>query len=317
MKWKLFVLTLMAATLGLASIAEAAATKMSLATGGTAGTYFPVGGALAKAASKAGKLQVTAETSNAAIANIRALSTKDIELALVQSDTAFWAFNGQNMFKDNPVKTLRSVMAVYPEDTHLVVTKASGIKKLEDLKGKRVSVGAPASGTEADVLALISMIGMTYNDFKPDRLDYASTANRFKDNQIDAGFFVTGWPSAAIMDIAATKDITLVNFEKDFLEKIQKVHPYFASSVIPKGTYRGVDIDVHCPAVIAMIATHEGVSEDAVYNFLKGVFDNLPEVHASHAKAKDITLQGALRSLTAPMHPGAIKFFKEKGMKVN
>ena len=316
MKLKFFVLTLMVAMLGLAP-AAGAAERVSLATGGTAGTYFPVGGALAKAASKSGKLQMTAETSNAAVSNVNLLSTKDIEFALVQNDVTFWAYNGQNMFKDKPVKGLRSVMAVYPEDAHLVVTKDSGIKKLEDLKGKRVSVGAPGSGTEADVQALIQMVNMSYKDFKADRLDYGATANRFKDNQIDAGFLITGWPSAAIMDIATTKDITLVNFDKKFMEDLQKVHPYFVPNIIPKGTYRGVDTDTHCPAVMAMIATHDGISEQAVYDFLKGVFDNLGEVHAAHAKAKDITLDGALRGLTAPLHPGAVKFYKEKGMKVD
>ena len=316
MKCKFFVLTVMAALLMLAPAADAAE-RMSLATGGTAGTYFPVGGALAKAASKSGQLQVTAETSNAAVSNVNLLSTKDIELALVQNDVTYWAYNGQNMFKDKPVKSLRSIMAVYPEDAHLVVTKDSGITKLEDLKGKRVSVGSPGSGTEADVQALIRMVNMSYKDFKADRLDYGATANRFKDNQIDAGFLITGWPSAAIMDIATTKDITLVNFDQKFMEELQKVHPYFVPNVIPKGTYRGVDTDTNCPAVMAMVATHEGISEEAVYLFLKGIFDNLEEVHTAHAKAKEITLANALNGLTAPLHPGAIKFYKEKGLKVD
>ena len=314
MKWKTCLLFL--AVLTLAATPAFAAKRVSLATGGTAGTYFPVGGALAGAASKSGAIKVTAETANASVANINLLSTKDIELAMVQNDVSYWAFNGEQMFKDKPVKSLRAVLSIYPEDVHLVVTRASGIKNIGDIKGKRVSVGAPGSGTEADVQAIFQVLGLTYNDMKVDRLDYTGTANRFKDEQIDAGFLVTGFPSPAVMDIATTKDITLVNFDKDFLAKLQKAFPYFVPHVIPKGTYNKIDEDINTPAVMAMIVAHDKVSDDVVYEFLKGVFNNLDDVHKAHAKAKDISLKTALDGLTVPMHPGAVKFYKEKGLAV-
>lgn len=315
MKPRSLILALTVFVIAFASPALAAH-RLTLATGGTAGTYFPVGGALANAASKSAGLKVTAETSNASVANINLISTKDVELAMVQNDVTYWAYNGEIMFDGKPVKNLRSVLSIYPEDVHLVVTKGSGIKSIADLKGKRVSVGAPGSGVEADVRALVKTVGLTYNDFRADRLDYGGTANRFKDNQIDAGFLVTGFPSPAVMDIAATKDITLVNFSKEFMANLQKTYPFFVPHVIPKGSYKGIDEDINTPAVMAMIVAHEGVSEEAVYLFLKGVFDNLGDVHNSHAKAKEITLATALNGLTAPLHPGAAKFYKEKGLKV-
>ncbi len=315
MKRKLFALILMASMLALAPLAQAAE-RLSIATGGTAGTYFPLGGALAQAASKSGVLRATAETSNAAVSNANLLSKGDIEMALLQNDVGFWAYNGQNMFQ-KPVKNLRAVLSLYPEDVHLVVTKKSGIKSIVDLKGKRVSVGAPGSGTEADVQAMLQSVGLTYKDLTADRLDYATTASRFKDEQIDAGFLVTGYPSPAIMDIATTKDITLVQFDKAFMDKLNKAHPYFVPSKIPAGTYKGIDTDTMVPAVMAFVATHDKVSDKVVYEFLKGVFDNLSDIHAAHAKGKNITLQNALLGFTVPLHPGAAKFYKEKGLKVD
>ena len=312
MKMKTCILAL--AVLAFAASPAFAAKRVSLATGGTAGTYFPVGGALAGAASKSGKIRVTAETANASVANINLLSTQDIELAMVQNDVSYWAFNGEQMFKDRPVKNLRSVLSIYHEDVHLIVTRASGIKTLEDLKGKRVSVGAPGSGTEADVQAIFQVVNLTYQDMKIDRLDYTGTANRFKDEQIDAGFFVTGYPSPALMDIATSKDVTLVNFEKSFLEELQKKFPYFVPNVIPAGTYNKIDEDITTPAVMAMIVAHDKVDDEVVYEFLKGIFDNLGEVQNAHAKAKDISLETALDGLTVPMHPGAERFYKEKGL---
>ena len=316
MKRTLRALTLIVSVLAFASFAQAA-DRISIATGGTAGTYFPLGGALAQAASKSGALKATAETSNASVANINLIGARDIEMALVQNDVAFWAMNGMNMFNGKPVKNMMAVLALYPEEVQLVITKKSGIKTINDLKGKRVSVGAPGSGTEADVQAIFQVAGLTYKDLgAADRLDYATTASRFKDEQIDAGFLVTGYPSPAIMDIATTKDITLLSFDKDFLAKLNKAYPYFVPATIPAGTYNGIDTPIAVPAVMGIVVTHDKMSDKVVYEFLKGVFDNLPDVHAAHAKGKNITLESALNGLTVPLHPGAAKFYKEKGLKV-
>ena len=294
--------------------AESAQKRLSILTGGTAGIYFPIGGAMAKAVSKAGDLQATAESSNASVFNVNLLSKYEAEMAFVQNDVTAWAFKGEHMF-DKPMPNLRTVVSIYPEHVHLVTAKDSGIKSLADLKGKRVSVGPPNSGYEADARILLQLAGMSFNDFNTSRLSAADSAARYKDNQIDAAFMTIGYPAPAPMDMNTSKPISLVHFDKAFLDKLVATHPYFVASIIPAGTYQGVDTDTPCPAVMALIVTHDKMSDDTVYAFLKNLFDNLPDVHISHAKAKELSLENALRGIAAaPLHPGAAKFYKEKGL---
>lgn len=294
--------------------AQAAQQRLSIATGGTGGVYFPVGGAIARAVSKTGELQVTAESSNASVANINLLGQREIELAFAQQDVTYWAFNGHNMF-NNPMPNIRTVMALYPEHVHLVVGRDSGINTLEDLRGKRVSVGAPGSGFEADSRAILEVAGMTFNDIRANRLDGASTVSRFKDGQLDAAFFVIGYPAPGPMDIATSRPINLVNFDKDFMDKLVAAHPFFVPSVIPGGTYHGIDKDTATPAVMALIVTHDQMPEETIYTFLTNLFNNLPEIQAAHSKAQSITLETAMDGVVAaPLHPGAARFFKEKGL---
>lgn len=292
-----------------------AASYISIATGGTSGTYYPIGGAIASAVTKAGKIQCTAETGNASVANANLVATKSIEVAMVQNDITYWAVNGQLMFQGKPLKNIRTIAALYPEHIHVVLAKNAGVKKIVDLKGKRVGVGAPGSGVEGDVQAIFKVAGLTYKDLKAaDFLDFAATASRFKDNQIDAGFVVAGYPVAAIMDLTTTKDVELLNFDDAFLAKLNKEYPFLVKSIIPGKTYRGIDKDIATPAVMAILITHDAVSEEDVYNFTKAMFDNIGDIHASHAKGKEINLKTALEGLTAPLHPGAAKYYKEKGM---
>ena len=313
-KWLGLIAAMAVAVMGFAGAASAK-TFVSIATGGTSGTYYPIGGAIAQAVSKGSDIQATAETGNASVANANLVAKGEIEIAMVQNDIAFWAYNGKLMFKA-PMKNLRAIAALYPEHVQLITTKASGIKSVADLKGKRVGVGAPGSGVEGDVRAIFQVAGLRYQDMKVDFLDFGATTSRFKDNQIDAGFVVAGFPTASIMDLATTKDITLVSFDSAFMKKLQKEHPFFVPSKIPAGTYRGVDHDVTTPAVMAILITHDKVSEEVVYKFTKAMFDNIKDIQGAHAKAKEITLKTALDGLTIPLHPGAAKFFKEKGMKV-
>ena len=311
----ILVVATLIAVLSLTSIASAA-TYMSIATGGTAGTYYAVGGALAAAVTKDGKLRCTAETGNASVANINLVSRKEIEIAFVQNDITYWAVNGELMFKDKPLKNIRAVAALYPEHIQMVVTKESKINKFADLKDKRVSIGAQGSGVWGDLQALFAVSGLSEKDFKKtDYLDFAGTAGRFKDEQIDAGFVVAGYPTAAIMDLTTTKsNITLCNFEDSFLKQLTEKYPFFVPSVVPANTYKGVTKDTKTPAVMAILVTHADVPEKDIYNFLSALYNNIDDVKSAHAKGKEITLEGALNGLTAPLHPGAEKFFKEKGL---
>ena len=288
---------------------------VSIATGGTSGTYYPIGGAIAQAVSKGGQIQATAETGNASVANLNLLGKGEIEVGFAQNDTSFWAYNGQNMFK-TPLKNLRAMAILYPEHVQVILAKNAKIETINGLKGKRVSVGAAGSGVEADVRAIFEVAKLKYDDMKVDHLDFGATTSRFKDNQIDVGFVVAGFPTASIMDLTTTKDVGLLSFDDAFLATLSKAHPYFVSSLIPKGTYRGIDTDIKTPAVMAMLVTHDKVKDSVIYEFLKGMYANIDGVHASHATAKQITLQNALSGVTLPVHPGAVKFFKEKGINV-
>ena len=311
------IITFMAllAALAVTTVAAAAPTYMSVATGGTSGTYYVVGGAIASAITKGGKIQCTAETGNASVANLNLVATEGIEIAFVQNDIAYWAYNGELMFQGKPAKNIRAVASLYPEHIQAVVTKESGIKSIADLKGKRVGIGAPGSGVEGDVQAIFKVAGLTYDDLaKADFLDFAATTSRFKDNQIDAGFVVAGYPTASIMDLTTTKDVTLLSFDDEMLATLQKEYPFFVPSTVPANTYSGITTETKTPAVMAILITNDSVPEEQIYEFLTAMYGNLADIAAVHAKGKEITLEGALNGLTCPLHPGAEKFFKEKGI---
>ena len=306
-----------AAAIFFGSLCQAdAKSYMSIATGGTAGTYYAVGGGIAKVISKASDIQVTAETGNGSVANVNLLSKKEIEGGFVQSDIAYWAYNGMMMFKDKPVKNLRVVAALYPEHVQVLLAKEAGIKTIADFKGKRIGVGAPGSGVEADVQAIFQVAGLTYNDVKANFLDFAATTSRFKDKQLDAGFVVAGYPTASIMDLNATRDFTMLSFDDAFMKKLVAKHPYFKPDVIPANTYSQITTDVKTPSVVALLVTHADVPDALIYQFTKALFENVDDIHAVHSQAKRINLQTALDGATIPVHPGAAKYYTEKGLKV-
>jgi len=306
------VLVLACMTVLMATSAFAA--SVSIATGGTAGTYYPIGGAMAAAVSKLPGLNATAETANAAVANTNLIAAQELEIAFSQADVTAWAYNGEVMFEGKPLKNLRTIAALYPETVQVVVTK--NITSLTDLRGKTVGVGAPGSGTEGDARAIFKTLGMTYDDFNAQFLNFNEVSNRFKDNQIDAGFVVSGVPTSALMDLTTTKDVSLINFNSALMDMILAANPFFIPNVIPAGTYRGIDTDITTPAVMAILITHEKMPEEIIYQFTKRMFENLGDIQAAHAMAKNIKLETATNGLTAPLHPGAAKYYKEVGIQV-
>jgi TRAP transporter TAXI family solute receptor len=308
---------LLVVTAVFASAAFAAPVPISIATGGTSGTYYPIGGAIASAVNKGGNIAASAETGNAAVANTNLIAGGEIEVAFSQADVTAWAYNGEMMFEGSALKGLRTIAALYPETIQLVLSKSAGIKTFSDLKGKKVGIGAPGSGTEGDVRAIFQTVGLTYDDLSVEFLDFGATSSRFKDNQIDAGFVVAGVPTSALMDLTTTRDVDLFNFDKDTLDKIIAENPFFVADVIPANTYRGVDYDVNTPSVMALLITNEDVPEDVIYNFTKGLFENIADVQNSHAMAKNISIETATNGLTAPLHAGAEKYYKEVGVKVD
>jgi len=300
----------------LGTVAGAGAKEFfSIATGGTTGTYYPLGGGIAEIInSHVPDVQVTAETANASAANVNLIGSGQIEMAFAQNDIAYWGWKGENMFEGKPYANIRGVAVLYPEHVHLISIQDAGIKSFGDIKGKRLSAGAPGSGVEGDVRAIFDVAGLTYDSVKADFLDFANTTARFKDGQLDAGFVVGGYPVASIMDLATTAKIDLVNFDEAFLSQLIAKYPFFAKGVIPANTYSGVDHDTVTPQVMAMLICREDLSEELVYNFTKAFWENVRELDKVHAKAKLITLETALQGLSVPLHPGAAKYYAEKGM---
>jgi TRAP transporter TAXI family solute receptor len=314
-KVTLFVLTVfvLAATFCGAAFAKE---FLSIATGGTGGTYYPLGGGIAEIlSSNVPDVQVTSETGNASVANMNLIGTGQIEMAFAQNDVAYWAWKGEEMFK-KAFPNIRGVAVLYPEHVQMITLKETGIKSFDDIKGQRISAGAPGSGVEADVRALFDVAGMTYKDAKVDFLDFNNTTSRFKDGQIDAGFVVAGYPTASIMDLATLKDVDLVNFSDEFLAELSAKYPFFAKSVIPAGTYTGVDHDTQTPAVMAMLVCREDLPEDLVYKLTKAFWENVRDLDQVHAKAKNITLETALEGLSVPLHAGAAKYYAEVGLEI-
>ncbi|MDO9509616.1 MAG: TAXI family TRAP transporter solute-binding subunit [Thermovirgaceae bacterium] len=311
---KIFVLALVL-VMALA-VGASAQTFLSLATGGTGGTYYPIGGGMADVISKnLADIQVTAETGNASGANLNLIGTHQIEMAMVQNDFANWAYNGIVMFKA-PYKNVRAIASLYPETVQVIAMKKSGVTSMRDLPGKRVSVGAPGSGVYGDVTAIMKTLGFKLSDINADFLDFNLTTERMKDGQLDVGFVVAGWPTASIMDLSTMHDITLVEFSDADIKELIAKYPFFAKDVVPAGTYRGIDKNIQTVAVQAMWVCDGDLSEDVVYRITKAFWENIADVQKVHAKAKMITLETALNGISVPLHPGAAKYYAEKGIKV-
>jgi TRAP transporter TAXI family solute receptor len=313
---KRFLALFMALLLAAGGAYAAEQELLSISTGGVSGVYYPLGGGIAQVVTNhVANVEMTAEASNASAANINLIAKEETDLALVQNDVAYWAVRGENMF-GAPVGNLRMIASLYPEHIQLVTLKNRDIKSFADLKGKRVGVGAPGSGTVADFEAILSALDVKMDELRPDYLDFTNVAERLQDGQIDAGVVVAGYPTSAIMSLAAQHEISLVNFSDEELQKMIDAFPYFRKDIVPADTYSGVSTSTSTPAVMAVLVCNANLSEELVYNITKAIFDNLPELEPVHAKARLISLEGAVDGASIAFHPGAAKYFAEKGMTV-
>ena len=308
-----FVVTCLV-TVGLASAAMAGEMKYVLATGGTAGTYYPYGGAMSKIwNSKIPGMNVTAQATGASVENIRLMNKDEVELALVQSDTIDFAFNAKETFKEKLTK-MAVVAVLDPELIHIVVRGELDIKSFSGLRGKKIGVGAPGSGTEANFRQLLDVHKMTKDDVSTQFLSFAESADQFKDRRIDAFMVTGGVPTSAIMDVATQRDIKILTIDDTMISIMTNKYPFLAAAVIPANSYKGVTADVKTVAVNAVLIAHPKLSETVVYNMTKALFENQAELAAAHAKGKVLSLQSAATGVSIPFHPGAAKYYKEKGV---
>lgn len=300
-------------TIGLTGC-ETQKTNLILATGGTSGTYYPFGGAIAQIFnSKIPNMNVTAQATGASVENLKLIGKKEAELAIVQNDMTDYAYKGLETFKDGKIENVRAIATLYPEVIQIIASVDSGINTIADIKGKKFSVGAPGSGVEANARQILDVMGMTYNDFTPNYLSFAESGDAFKDKHLDGFLFTSGIPNAAIQDITATQELKYVSIPDDIIAKLIEKYPFFTAYTIPAGTYKGQTADVKTVAVNATLVVGAEVSEQVVYDLTKALFDNQAELATAHAKGKLLSLETAVKGISVPFHPGAEKYYKEKG----
>lgn len=314
------------AVVGIVASAAGFATAQSpaffrIGTGGTAGTYYPVGGLIANAISGAeGKgvqgLVATAVASNGSVANINAIQGGSMESGFTQSDVAYWAHTGTGLYEGKgKVEDLRLIATLYPETIHVVARKGAGIKSIADLKGKRVSIDEPGSGTIVDARIVLGAYGLTENDIKAEHLKPGPAGDLLRDGGLDAYFFVGGYPTGAVSELATSAGIELVPISGPEVDKLLEQYSFFSKDTVPAETYTGVG-ETPTISVAAQWVTSAKQSDDLVYNITKALWDenSRKELDAGHAKGKMITLENATTSLGIPLHPGAERFYKEAGV---
>lgn len=293
--------------------------RLSIATGGTGGVYYPLGGGMANIISKyVPYTEATAEVTTASVDNCRLVGAGKAELALIMADTGWDAYQGRAQFKEKV--PLRTVAVLYPNNMHVVTLEGKGIEKVTDLKGKRVSTGAPGSGTEVMALRVIEAFGLDpTKDMTRDKLGVSESAGALKDRKIDAFFWVGGLPTAAVTDLGATPGIKMKLIgHVDGLTKMRETYgPIYVKGVIPSKTYPGQDVDVPITVVWNLLVCHENMKGDVVYDILKTLFDHKQELITVHREARWLSMEPqATGGSPIPFHPGAIRYFGEKGLKI-
>jgi len=311
---KRFGLLAAAAAFTASTAAVAAPTFINILTGGTSGVYYPIGVALSQQYNKIDGAKTSVQATKASVENLNLLQAGRGELAFSLGDSVDDAWNGvEDAGFKAPLKRLRAIAATYPNYIHIVASKESGIKTLEDLKGKRISVGAPKSGTELNARAIFKAAGLTYEDMgRVEFMPYAESVELIKNRQLDATLQSSGLGMAAIRDLAAMVPITFVAVPEDVVTKIGSAA--YQSKVIPAGTYDGQDADVPTAAITNILVSHEKVSDDVAYQMTKLIFENLDRLSSAHSAAKDIKLETATEGLPIPLHPGAERYYKEAGV---
>ena len=286
---------------------------LNIGTGGTAGTYYPIGGAMAEILNKEiPGMSASAQSTGASVANVNMLGDGTIDLATVQNDIAYYAAHGTEMFVDKKVDGLKGVASLYPETCQFVTLKSSGIKSLSELKGKRIAVGAVGSGVEANVRQILAVYGISYDDIDAQYLSFAEGASALKDGNVDVAVLTAGYPTASVQDIAAQNPVRLLPVEDKIADDLIAQYPFYTKTVIPGGTYAGFDEAVPSVSVMAMLVAGPTVNEELGYKLTKAIFSHLDRLQAAHAVGKQITRDSVKAGMSLPMNEGAEKYFNEK-----
>ena len=310
-------LVLASAVLSLSAMAQ----NISIATGGTGGVYYPLGGGVAAVLSKhVPGMQATAEVTGGSVDNLKLIGSGKPYIAFAMTDASQDALRGEDKFKGSKVP-LKTLMVLYPNRMHVVSIESRGVTKMADLKGKRVSTGSPGSATEVMAFRVIEAAGLDKDsDMKRERLGVAESVNAIKDGKIDAFFWVGGLPTASVTDLANTPGTKLKMIDHaDVVAAMNKKYGnLYVQDTIPKETYKGMEADNKQATVMNILVAHENMDEKTAYNIVKTIFDRLDDVIAVHKEAVNFKLENQKTAATPiPFHPGALKYFAEKGVKLN
>jgi TRAP transporter TAXI family solute receptor len=306
----------MAISLFIPAMVNAEVHKYILGTGPTGGVFYPLGAAIAKVVSEHSEgIEVSIQSTGASTENVRLLGTKRIEFALAGGGIAAYGYQGKEMF-NKPYPDLRGIGFIYPDVDQWVVMADSKIFNLKDLRGKRVGVGAIGSGTESTSKIMFDAIGMSYKDFTPVMLPHGQYVDRMRDKQLDAAHFQMNVPYAGILDLCTTHKVRILEIKGNLRESIQKKHPFFISVRIPGKTYKGIDNDVETTGLAVALFTREDIPVDDVYKITKALYEHSDEIAQIHQAGKWIQLKDAARGVFIPFHEGAMKFYREKGIKI-
>lgn len=308
----------MAASLIAAAPFTMAQQQLSIATGGTGGTYYPYGGGLAELINNhIDGHSAVAEVTGASVENMGLIYRGDSDIALALADTVYQAYSGTGDFEGRELPDTRALASIYPNAVQIVTLADSGIESLQDLKGKRVSVGAPGSGTELNARALLEANGITYDDFTPQRLNFNETADAIRDGDIDAGFWSVGPPTSSILNLATTRDVRLIGLTDEEIANAREEEPVFAAYKLRAGLYEGMEEPVQTISIPNVLTVDASMDEELAYQVTKVLFEKTDELIAIHPAANDTTVEFSVESTPIPFHPGALRYYEEVGAEVS
>ncbi len=293
---------------------------VTIGTGGVTGVYYPTGGAICRLVNKGKKehgIRCSVESTGGSVYNLNTIAAGELDMGVAQSDTQYFAYNGTGAFKEQgPNKDLRAVFSVHPEPFTVVARKDSGIKNFQDLKGKRVNIGNPGSGQRDTMDVLMTVFGWTVDDFKlASELKAAEQSAALCDNKVDAMIYVVGHPNGSIKEATTSCDSVMVNVAGPEIDKLIKENSYYRKATIPAGMYRGTDEDATTFGVGATFVSSAKVPTDVIYNVVKAVFENFEDFQKLHPAFANLKKEEMVKDgLSAPLHDGAIKYFKEAGL---
>ncbi|THF63982.1 TAXI family TRAP transporter solute-binding subunit [Pseudothauera nasutitermitis] len=309
---------ILAATLAISAAPAAAQQQLSIATGGTGGVYYPLGGGFAELINRhIDGYSAVAEVTGASVENMALVHSGDSDMAIALGDTVSQAYRGEGQFQNRRAPGLRALASLYPNAVQIVLPGNSTIRSLADLKGKRVSVGAPGSGTEVNARVLFESNGVTYADLAAaQRLNFNETADALRDGDIDAGVWSVGPPTSSIMNLAASRSIKLLSLSPEEVAKARAAEPIFAEFTLPKGIYDGVAEDVRTVGIPNVLVVNADMSDDLAYRLTKLLYERVDDLIAIHSAARDTTVDFTLGSSPIPLHPGALRYYQEIGASV-